>query len=169
MRNFSPAPAFLARSLARTTAETTLSLSWAWKVGAGFFFPLFYFWSRLSERAATFWLKTERIATRSPSSVTKGRVRVARNVDQASGPYKSSPRMQDSSGGERGKFLKNPRYRTKHSSQLPPLRPSHLQVISKECALIRTAIKEEDEKFRHRNVAKLMFIHMLGKYKWRRA
>lgn len=35
-------------------------------------------------------------------------------------------------------------------------------VISKECALIRTAIKEEDEKFRHRNVAKLLFIHMLG-------
>lgn len=35
-------------------------------------------------------------------------------------------------------------------------------VISKECALIRTAIKEEDETFRHRNVAKLLFIHMLG-------
>eukprot|EP00598_Pedospumella_elongata_P005777 CAMPEP_0184983218 /NCGR_PEP_ID=MMETSP1098-20130426/12515_1 /TAXON_ID=89044 /ORGANISM="Spumella elongata, Strain CCAP 955/1" /LENGTH=904 /DNA_ID=CAMNT_0027507025 /DNA_START=98 /DNA_END=2812 /DNA_ORIENTATION=+ len=35
-------------------------------------------------------------------------------------------------------------------------------VISKECALIRTAIKEEDEQFRHRNVAKLLFIHMLG-------
>lgn len=35
-------------------------------------------------------------------------------------------------------------------------------VISKECALIRTAIKEEDEQFRQRNVAKLMFIHMLG-------
>lgn len=35
-------------------------------------------------------------------------------------------------------------------------------VISKECAFIRTAIKEEDEKFRHRNVAKLMYIHMLG-------
>ena len=35
-------------------------------------------------------------------------------------------------------------------------------VISKECALIRTAIKEENEKFRHRNVAKLLFIHMLG-------
>ena len=35
-------------------------------------------------------------------------------------------------------------------------------VISKECALIRTAIKEEDEQFRHRNVAKLMYIHMLG-------
>jgi AP-1 complex subunit gamma-1 len=35
-------------------------------------------------------------------------------------------------------------------------------VISKECALIRTAIKEENELFRHRNVAKLMYIHMLG-------
>lgn len=35
-------------------------------------------------------------------------------------------------------------------------------VISKECALIRTAIKEEDEQYRQRNVAKLMFIHMLG-------
>jgi AP-1 complex subunit gamma-1 len=35
-------------------------------------------------------------------------------------------------------------------------------VISKESALIRTAIKEEDEQYRHRNVAKLMFIHMLG-------
>jgi AP-1 complex subunit gamma-1 len=35
-------------------------------------------------------------------------------------------------------------------------------VISKECALIRTAIKEEEETFRHRNVAKLMYIHMLG-------
>ena len=35
-------------------------------------------------------------------------------------------------------------------------------VISKECALIRTAIKEEDERWRHRNVAKLMYIHMLG-------
>lgn len=35
-------------------------------------------------------------------------------------------------------------------------------VISKECALIRTAIKEEDEAHRYRNVAKLMYIHMLG-------
>lgn len=35
-------------------------------------------------------------------------------------------------------------------------------VISKECALIRTAIKEEDEQYRARNVAKLMYIHMLG-------
>ena len=36
------------------------------------------------------------------------------------------------------------------------------EALSKECALIRTAIKEEDEKFRQRNVAKLMYIHMLG-------
>jgi AP-1 complex subunit gamma-1 len=35
-------------------------------------------------------------------------------------------------------------------------------VISKECALIRTAIREENETYRSRNVAKLMYIHMLG-------
>ena len=35
-------------------------------------------------------------------------------------------------------------------------------VISKECAMIRTAFKDEDSQFRHRNVAKLLFIHMLG-------
>ena len=35
-------------------------------------------------------------------------------------------------------------------------------VIAKECALIRTAFKEEDAGHRHRNVAKLLFIHMLG-------
>mmetsp|Transcript_39519 Transcript_39519/g.53680 ORF Transcript_39519/g.53680 Transcript_39519/m.53680 type:complete len:857 (-) Transcript_39519:307-2877(-) len=35
-------------------------------------------------------------------------------------------------------------------------------VISKECALIRTAFKENNIQFRHRNVAKLLFIHMLG-------
>lgn len=35
-------------------------------------------------------------------------------------------------------------------------------VISKECAQIRTAFKEEDNDYRHRNVAKLLFIHMLG-------
>ena len=37
-------------------------------------------------------------------------------------------------------------------------------VISRESALIRTAIREEQEQFRHRNVAKLLFMHMLGKY-----
>ncbi|CAK0829271.1 unnamed protein product [Prorocentrum cordatum] len=35
-------------------------------------------------------------------------------------------------------------------------------VIARECALIRTAFKENDEQFRHRNVAKLLFIHMMG-------
>ena len=35
-------------------------------------------------------------------------------------------------------------------------------VIAKESALIRTAIKEEHDQYRHRNVAKLLFIHMLG-------
>jgi len=36
------------------------------------------------------------------------------------------------------------------------------ECISKECAAIRTAFRNEDDKFRHRNVAKLMFISMLG-------
>eukprot|EP00928_Gymnodinium_smaydae_P077105 TRINITY_DN6028_c0_g1_i2.p1 TRINITY_DN6028_c0_g1~~TRINITY_DN6028_c0_g1_i2.p1 ORF type:complete len:875 (+),score=226.66 TRINITY_DN6028_c0_g1_i2:116-2626(+) len=35
-------------------------------------------------------------------------------------------------------------------------------VIARECALIRTAFKEDDSQFRHRNVAKLLFIHMMG-------
>lgn len=35
-------------------------------------------------------------------------------------------------------------------------------VIAKECALIRTAFKEEDNTYRHRNVAKLLFMNMLG-------
>ncbi|CAD7973073.1 unnamed protein product [Amoebophrya sp. A120] len=35
-------------------------------------------------------------------------------------------------------------------------------VIAKECAAIRTAFREEDSSYRHRNVAKLLFIHMLG-------
>ncbi|CAH0478622.1 unnamed protein product [Peronospora belbahrii] len=35
-------------------------------------------------------------------------------------------------------------------------------VIAKESALIRTAFKEQDKQYRHRNVAKLLFIHMLG-------
>jgi len=37
-------------------------------------------------------------------------------------------------------------------------------VIAKESAMIRTAIREEQSHFRHRNVAKLLFMHMLGKY-----
>jgi len=35
-------------------------------------------------------------------------------------------------------------------------------VIAKESAMIRTAIREEQEQYRHRNVAKLLFLHMLG-------
>ena len=35
-------------------------------------------------------------------------------------------------------------------------------VIAKESAMIRTAIREEQSHFRHRNVAKLLFMHMLG-------
>ncbi len=35
-------------------------------------------------------------------------------------------------------------------------------VISKECALIRTAVRDEAEQYRSRNIAKLMYIHMLG-------
>lgn len=35
-------------------------------------------------------------------------------------------------------------------------------VIAKECAEIRTAIKTEDSPYRHRNLAKLLFINMLG-------
>ena len=34
--------------------------------------------------------------------------------------------------------------------------------ITKECALIRTAFKDEKSNLRHRNVAKLLFKHMLG-------
>ena len=39
-------------------------------------------------------------------------------------------------------------------------------VIAKESAMIRTAIREEQEHYRHRNVAKLLFMHMLGKRKF---
>jgi len=35
-------------------------------------------------------------------------------------------------------------------------------VVRKECAAIRAAINENDTDYRHRNLAKLMFIHMLG-------
>ena len=35
-------------------------------------------------------------------------------------------------------------------------------VISKESAALRNAFKNQDTAYRHRNVAKLMFIHMLG-------
>jgi hypothetical protein len=35
-------------------------------------------------------------------------------------------------------------------------------VITKECAEIRSAFKSKDEELRHRNVAKLLYIHMMG-------
>ncbi|XP_042020801.1 AP-1 complex subunit gamma-2-like isoform X1 [Salvia splendens] len=35
-------------------------------------------------------------------------------------------------------------------------------VVRKECAVIRAAISENDQDYSHRNLAKLMFIHMLG-------
>lgn len=35
-------------------------------------------------------------------------------------------------------------------------------VVRKECAAIRAAINDNDHDYRHRNLAKLMFIHMLG-------
>ncbi|XAR48051.1 hypothetical protein NMG60_11030752 [Bertholletia excelsa] len=35
-------------------------------------------------------------------------------------------------------------------------------VVRKECAAIRAAISDNDQEYRHRNLAKLMFIHMLG-------
>ena len=35
-------------------------------------------------------------------------------------------------------------------------------VVRKECASIRAAVSDNDNDYRHRNMAKLMFIHMLG-------
>mmetsp|Transcript_4683 Transcript_4683/g.9027 ORF Transcript_4683/g.9027 Transcript_4683/m.9027 type:complete len:878 (-) Transcript_4683:184-2817(-) len=35
-------------------------------------------------------------------------------------------------------------------------------VISKECALCRTAFKDPTDPFRHRNMAKMLYMHMLG-------
>lgn len=35
-------------------------------------------------------------------------------------------------------------------------------VVRKECAAIRASINENDQDYRFRNLAKLMFIHMLG-------
>ena len=35
-------------------------------------------------------------------------------------------------------------------------------VVSKECAIIRTSFRDEDNEARARNVAKLLYIHMLG-------
>ena len=36
------------------------------------------------------------------------------------------------------------------------------EVIAKESAAIRSAFKDEDNQYRHRNVAKMLFMHMLG-------
>lgn len=35
-------------------------------------------------------------------------------------------------------------------------------MIAKESAALREAFREQDPRYRHRNVAKLMYIHMLG-------
>lgn len=35
-------------------------------------------------------------------------------------------------------------------------------VVAKESAALREAFREQDPRYRHRNVAKLMYIHMLG-------
>lgn len=35
-------------------------------------------------------------------------------------------------------------------------------VVRKECASIRAAVSDNDNDYRHSNLAKLMFIHMLG-------
>ena len=35
-------------------------------------------------------------------------------------------------------------------------------MVQKECAYIRTTFREEDNTWRCRNVAKLLYIHMLG-------
>lgn len=35
-------------------------------------------------------------------------------------------------------------------------------VVNKECAYIRSSFREEDSQWRCRNVAKLLYIHMLG-------
>jgi AP-1 complex subunit gamma-1 len=35
-------------------------------------------------------------------------------------------------------------------------------VVAKESAALREAFREQDPRHRHRNVAKLMYIHMLG-------
>lgn len=36
------------------------------------------------------------------------------------------------------------------------------EMVAKECALIRTSFKEGENSYRARNVAKLLYIHMLG-------
>eukprot|EP01029_Cantina_marsupialis_P001732 TRINITY_DN1154_c0_g3_i1.p1 TRINITY_DN1154_c0_g3~~TRINITY_DN1154_c0_g3_i1.p1 ORF type:complete len:890 (+),score=254.17 TRINITY_DN1154_c0_g3_i1:370-3039(+) len=36
------------------------------------------------------------------------------------------------------------------------------ELVAKECADIRTAFRNNDEKYRHRNMMKLLYVHMLG-------
>lgn len=36
------------------------------------------------------------------------------------------------------------------------------EMIQKECAAIRSSFREEDNTYRCRNVAKLLYMHMLG-------
>lgn len=36
------------------------------------------------------------------------------------------------------------------------------EVVAKESAALRAAFKEQDSLYRHRNVAKLLYLHMLG-------
>ncbi|KAF0891366.1 hypothetical protein E2562_009802 [Oryza meyeriana var. granulata] len=40
--------------------------------------------------------------------------------------------------------------------------PEERAVVRRECTAIRAAISEGDQDYRHRNMAKPMFIHMLG-------
>ena len=49
-----------------------------------------------------------------------------------------------------------------HTERLGKTAQEERAVIAKECALIRTAFKDHTLAVRHRNVAKLLFIHMLG-------
>ena len=35
-------------------------------------------------------------------------------------------------------------------------------MVAKESAALRAAFKEQDSLYRHRNVAKLLYLHMLG-------
>jgi AP-1 complex subunit gamma-1 len=37
-------------------------------------------------------------------------------------------------------------------------------VIAKECALIRSAFRDEDTQYRTRNVAKLLYVQLLGMF-----
>jgi len=37
------------------------------------------------------------------------------------------------------------------------------EAIAKESAIVRTSFKDDNNDYRHRNVAKLLYIHMLGR------